>query len=260
MLVLLPAVARADWEWPEANPARPSFSDNADVTQTGALEVEAGVATADDADAGVAQWTIKYGVARRFDVRVNLENTLWGTDLTLDGYGLLLKYTVRETAECDVGIAVEPYVNLARPRDGVDTGTFLVATYKREPFQIDACVVTDVVAPKAGDTQVTVSPIVALSFPIAGPLAGYVEPGIDLGVAGSHATNPYVGAGLAYAATKFLVFDAAFYVGDDPRTQFLAGLTYAMYVPPRRPAISHRDAPEPSSDTAAGSRGRFAGR
>ena len=225
-LLLLPTLARADW--PEANPGLPSFSHNSEPTATGAAEIEAGIATEKGED-GVAQWTLKYGVTGDFDVRVNLENTAWGPDVSLDSYGLLLKYTIKHTDDHALGIAVEPYFNLANPRDGFDAGAFVIGTYSFDPFSIDACVVGDVVKPASGDTQLTVSPIVAFNFPIGGPVGGFIEPGANFG----DTTNPFVGAGVGYAASKFLIFDAAFYVADAPRTLILAGLTYSMFVPPK---------------------------
>lgn len=231
MLLAIPTFAHA--EWPEANPARPSFSDNADVTERGALEVEAGIATEGDAEDGVTQMTLKYGVLDNFDVRVNLESVAWGHDFDLTAYGLLLKYTARPSADRTFGFAVEPYVNFPAPDDsaGFGGGLFLVSTYKRGPLQIDGCVVTDIATPTDEATAVTVSPIVALGFPIVGELGAYIEPGVELAVRGDGSTNPFVGGGLTYAVTKFLVVDAAFYVEDEPRELFLAGLTYAMFVP-----------------------------
>jgi hypothetical protein len=116
---------------------------------------------------------------------------------------------------------------------GGGAGDRCFGTYKRDWLQVDGCIVTDIATADMTDTAVTVSPIVAAGFPIVGDLGGYIEPGIELAVAGDGSSNPFIGAGLTFAVTKFLVLDAAFYVADDPRTQFFAGVTYSMYVPPR---------------------------
>lgn len=235
LVVIVPATAAAA-DWPEANPGRPSFSDNAATTATGAFEIEAGVATADEADTGSAPWTLKYGVTDRFDVRLNLETSLWGSKFALAGSSLLLKYTLRPPDENVLGIALEPYLTFPVP-DGPDSwgaGIGLVGTYVTHGFQIDANAVFDVATADMQDTAATITPIVAIGHAVAGDLAAYVEGLVELPVAGGGSTSPFAGAGLGYTLTKFLVLDAAFYVGDEPRTQIFAGLTYSMYIPPRR--------------------------
>lgn len=226
-ILLTPTLAHADWEWPEANPARPSFSDNSDATATGAFELEAGIATDDGSD-GVAQYTFKYGIDPHFDVRFNLEHGLWGGDRSLTAASALLKVVPRLSRDRGLGVALEGYLSFPVADEKVGGGGLAVATYKRGDLQIDACVIVDVARP-----AVTVTPVVSIAHTLRGPLAAYAEPGIDLAVAGGGSHHPYLGAGLGYAATKALVFDAAFYVGDEPRTELLAGLTYSMFVPPR---------------------------
>lgn len=233
LVMIVPATAAADW--PEANPGRPSFSDNAATTATGAFEIEAGLATDDEADTGSAQWTLKYGVTERFDVRLNLETTLWGSELALAGSSLLLKYTLRRPDDEVLGIALEPYLTFPVP-DGPESwggGIGLVGTYVTRGFQIDANAVFDVATEDMQDTAATITPIVAVGHDVVGDLAAYVEGLVELPVAGGGSVGPFVGVGLGYTLTKFLVLDAAFYVGDDPRTQLFAGLTYSMYIPPR---------------------------
>ena len=233
LVVMVPSTAAADW--PEANPGRPSFSDNAATTATGAFEIEAGVATADLGDTGSAQWTLKYGVTDRFDVRLNLETTVWGSDLALAGSSLLLKLTLRPPDEDVLGIALEPYLSFPVP-DGPDSwgaGIGLVGTYVTRGFQIDANAVVDVATADMQDTAATITPIVAIGHDVVGDLAAYVEGLAELPVAGGGSASPFVGVGVGYALTKFLVLDAAFYLGDEPRTQIFAGLTYSMYIPPR---------------------------
>lgn len=235
LVLAIPSTARADW--PEANPARPSFSDNASTTAVGAFEVEAGVTSDDKGDTGSAQYTFKYGITDRFDARLNLTHGVWGGATSRTRLGLLLKYTVRKPDDENLGIAVEPYVNfpaLSGGPEGFGGGAFLVGTYRRGGLQLDSCLVLDVDTAEMQDTAVTITPIAALSFPIAGELGGYVEGAVDIAGSGPGATNPFAGAGLAYALKPFLVFDAAFYVGDDPRIQVFAGLTFSIYVPPRR--------------------------
>jgi hypothetical protein len=216
----------AGWDWPEANPGRPSFSDNAMPTATGAFEVETGLASSDDGDTATAQWTLKYGVTEHVDVRLNLEHAVWGGG-GLAGASALLKVMLRAPGDGRLGIAVEPSVTL----DSEGGGAGMVATYLTHGFQIDANVVADV-ARAESETAVTVTPIVAIGHPI-GALEGYLEGLVDVPVAGGGGANPAFGLGLGYAVTKFLIVDAAFYVGDEPRRQAFAGLTYSMYLPPR---------------------------
>ena len=83
------------------------------------------------------------------------------------------------------------------------------------------------------DTAVTVTPVVSIAYKLIDPVEVFVEPGIDLAAAGGGKANPYAGAGIGYTPHKALVLDAAFYVGDEPRTLFLAGATFSIYVPPR---------------------------
>jgi hypothetical protein len=236
LLLLAPTSAGADTVWSEANPGRPSFSDNAAPTATGAFEVEAGLASDDELDSGTAQWTLKYGVSDRFDVRLNFEHTVWGTDFDLVGSSLLLKYSLRHPDDGVLGIAVEPYLtfaSLSGGPEGFGGGALLVGTYITNGFQIDANTILDVATADLTDTAVTLTPVVAIGHDIVADLAGYVEPGIDLGFAGGGGTNAFIGVGLGYSITKSLVVDAAFYVGEDPGTQMFVGLTYSMYLPPR---------------------------
>ena len=209
VVLAVPAVAHA--EWPEANPARPSFSDNASTTAVGAFEVEAGLTSDDRGDTAAAQYTFKYGLSDRFDVRLNLEHKAWG-DLPGDTRGgLLLKYTLRVPDERKLGVAIEPYVNLpssASGGAGFGGGGLLAATYVAGRIQVDSSLVVDVDTAEMQDTAVTVTPIVTVGSSIAGELGGYVEGAVEVAAAGGGKTNPLAGVGLSYAATKFLVFDA----------------------------------------------------
>ena len=239
LLLLVPTSANADIDWPLANPGRSSFSDYAAPTATGVFEVETGLATADEFDSATAQWTLKYGISDHFDVRLNFEHTAWGADFDLVGSSLVLKYSLRHPDDGVLGMAVEPYITFPSLSDGPEGfggGALFVGTYITHGFQIDANAILDVATADMTDTAVTLTPVVAISHDIADDLAGYVEPGIDLGLAGGGGTNAFVGVGLGYAITTFLIVDAAVYVGEEPRTQVFAGLTYSMYLPPRHRA------------------------
>jgi Putative MetA-pathway of phenol degradation len=236
LLLLVPTSASAELVWPEANPGRPSFSDNAAPTATGAFEVETGLTTDDKFDSGTAQWTLKYGISDHFDVRLNFEHTVWGANFDLVGSSLLLKYSLRHPDDGVLGLAVEPYLtfpSLPNGPEGFGGGALLVGTYITNGFQIDANAILDVATADMAATTVTFTPVVAIGHDLVGDLAGYVEPGIDLGLAGGGGRNAFVGVGLGYSITKFLIVDAAFYVGEDPQTQVFVGLTYSMYLPPR---------------------------
>lgn len=73
----------------------------------------------------------------------------------------------------------------------------------------------------------TLTPVVSIGHDLTDAVTGYVEPGIDLGLAGHGSTNPFVGVGLGYAVTASWTVDAGLYVGEVPRMQGFAGLTYA---------------------------------
>lgn len=232
-IILAPTLAHAEWEWPEANPGRPSFSDNSDATATGAFEVEAGIATV-KGDDGIAQYAFKYGIDPRVDVRFNLEHVLWGGGKQLTGASALVKVVPKLSDDRVLGIAFEGYLSLpVADGEQVGGGGLAIATFKRDDLQVDACAIFDVGRADGADTTVTITPVVSIGYTIAGPFGAFVEPGIDLAVAGGGDHNPYVGAGVGYAVSPALVLDAAFYVGDEPSTLILAGLTFSMFVPPK---------------------------
>ena len=241
LLLLVPTSANADLDWPEAYLGRPSFSDSAEPMEPGELEVATGIATSNEFDSATARWTLGYGISDHFDVLFNFEHPVWGADFALDGSRLLLKYSLRPPDDEVLGIALESYItfpSLSTGPRGVGGGASLIGTYLTHDFQIDANAILDVATADMADTTVTLTPVVAVSHDLTDSLTGYLEPGIDLRLAGGGGTNAFVGVGLGYAITTFLIVDAAVYVGEKPRTQVFAGLTYSMYLPPRSRAPS----------------------
>lgn len=231
LLLLVSTSAHADIDWRRVNPGRRSFFSDAEPTATGTFEVEAGIAASDRFASGTAQWILKYGLSEDVDVRVNVEHTVWGADFDLAGTSLLIKYSLRHPDDGVLGVAVEPYLtvpSLSGGPEGFGGGALFIATYLTHDFQIDANAIFDVTTAHMADTAVTLTPVVAISHDIADGLTGYVEPGIDLGLAGGGGTNAFVGLGLDHDLTQSLTVDAVVYVGAEPRTEVFVGLTYSV--------------------------------
>jgi hypothetical protein len=93
--------------------------------------------------------------------------------------------------------------------------------------QIDGDAIFDVATADLAGTGVTLTPVASIGHDLTDSLTGYVEPGIDLGLAGGGGTNAFVGVGLGHAITASWTVDAGRYVGEVPRMQVFAGLTYA---------------------------------
>jgi len=230
LVLLVPASARADIDWRRANPGRRSLFTDASTVEVGAFVVEAGLAAPDRFGSGTAQWTLTYGLSDQVDVCVNVEHTVWGAGFELAGSSLLVKYALREPDDGVLGVAVEPYLtvpSLSGGPEGFGGGALLIATYLTHGVQIDADAILDVATTAQAGTAVTLTPVVSIGRDLTDIVTGYVEPGIDLGLAGRGGTNPFVGVGLGYAVTTSLTIDVAWYVGEAPRTLVFGGLTYA---------------------------------
>ena len=230
LVLLVPASARADIDWRRANPGRRSLFTDASTVEVGAFVVEAGLAAPDRFGSGTAQWTLTYGLSDQVDVCVNVEHTVWGAGFELAGSSLLVKYALREPDDGVLGVAVEPYLtvpSLSGGPEGFGGGALLVASYLTHGLQIDADAILDVATAELAGTAVTLTPVVALGHDLTDSLTGYIEPGVDLGLAGRGGANPFVGVGLGYDVTASWTVHAGVYVGEVPRMQVFAGLTYA---------------------------------
>jgi hypothetical protein len=235
--VLAMLVAGTAWaEAPEANPGRPSFSDNASTTAHGAFEVETGAAADPDAEGHAS--TFKYGVTDTFDVRFTAGGPADPAG-DIDALNLMLKWTLADP-EDGAGFALAPYVNLPAP-DGDDRegyGAVFILTALAGPFQIDANALVDAAPSATGDGQDwSVSPIGTLGFGLIGDLGGFAEIASTIPTSGEpRVATTMCGAGLGYALRPNLVFDASLHLrtgGEDaPDWIAQAGLTFAVWVGP----------------------------
>lgn len=237
-LGLVPAFPARAGSRPHANPARPTFSDNAVTTDPGALEIEAGGVVTPGALNQVPLYAglstlFKYGIAPHYDVRIGVAE---GFDAGDGGsVQLIFKATLRDPGPGRFGFAVEPYLSVATPpaaqQDAL--GGILIATLPfANRFELDANVVAQGAWDGPGTYVFEVDPVATLSAGIADGLGIFGEVYGLLPV--GRAESADADAGLTFTVQSNLVLDASvtrtLTRSPNPWT-FQAGLTYSFFLP-----------------------------
>lgn len=190
---------------PTANPGRPSFSDNASPTATGAMELEAG-GVVDPLRVGL-NYVLKYGINSRFDLRLGFDHSL--TPSFAPGtFSLLMKGTIQKPRERVMGVAIAPYLGYQPGATKPGFGSYVIVTYPQGDLQIDANLLLDMV-PDGVRYNLQLDPVVTFSFPLAGKLGGYAESYMIIPTGGNVQPGIALAAGLGYEARKNIVIDAA---------------------------------------------------
>lgn len=241
-MLLLPALALAG-PTPEANPGRPSFSDNASPTETGALELEAGAAA--DGERFGLNYVLKLGVHEDADLRLGFDHGV-APDAALGTASLLFKYTLKHPDDRVFGAALAPFATFDVAADQPGYGLFVIGTLPVGRLQLDGNVLLEGAWQSDRSFSLDVDPVLTAGVSITDMLGVYAEGYAILPVAGPEAdVGAAAAAGLGVALRPNLVLDAScdFGLVGLPTWTAQLGFTVAGFVardvpekgPPPRP-------------------------
>ena len=229
MLSLLLSLAFAGV--PEANPGRPSFSDNASPTATGAMEVELG-SVFGPSEFGM-NYLLKFGLQKRFDLRFGFEHLL-APEFVPGAFSMMVKGTVQKPRDRVLGGAVAPYLDWAPGAKQPGFGSYFILTYPQGDVQVDANLLMDL-SPGVDKYQLTLAPVVTVGFPLVDKLGGYGESYLIIPTGAHVSPGMALAFGLGYTFKKNVVFDAAADFGLINRDlvqpwKIQAGVTFGGYL------------------------------
>jgi hypothetical protein len=227
---------------PTANPSRPSFSDNAAPTDTGAMELELG--TAFEPEMFSTNYILKFGLHKRVDFRLGFEQAM-SPVYAPGAFTFLFKGTLIQSRDRVLGAAIAPYLSW-QPGTDPGFGAYLIVSYPQGDVQIDANLLIEAI--RYNDAfQFQLDPVLTIGFPLVGNLGGYVE---AYGIIPTYnEIQPALGLafGLDYEARKNIVLDAAFdagFLNHDLISPWKVqlGVTFSGYlIPPEREATTEPD-------------------
>lgn len=231
-MLLLSALALAG-PFPEANPGRPSFSDNASPTETGALEIEAGAA-ADPEGVGL-NYVLKFGVHPDADLRVGFDHGV-APEAGLGAASLLAKYTFRHPDDRSFGTAIAPFATFDLSDSSPGYGLFLIGTLPAGRIQLDTNLLLEGRYTPERTLTLDVDPVATLGVQITDMFGAYVEGYAILPVSDmEQGVGAAAALGVGLGLRPNLVLDASCDVGlvGLPKWTAQLGFTYAGWVAPQ---------------------------